>query len=59
MPSVQPSLREEGGGRYAGAIVEKLEVKRQPELSPARVTGSVSRGSTRDVDVTDGAFCHL
>lgn len=37
----------------------KSDVKHQPELSPARVAGSVSRGSTRDVDVTDGTFCHL
>lgn len=39
--------------------MEKSEVKPQPERSPARVTGSVSRGSTCDVDVTDGTFRHL
>lgn len=35
------------------------QVKHPPRLSPARVTGSVRRGSPCDVDVTDGALCHL
>lgn len=38
---------------------EKWQVKHQPELSPARVAGSVSRGAARDVDVANGTFGHL
>lgn len=29
------------------------------DLSPSRVTGSIGRGSSSDVDVTDGTLCHL